>query len=196
MADIKSAREIARQKIENLGEPTEDDRLRWKYVPEGEKLAVECLRKKVDIKKKLSGFEGKAAGYVKKGMEGVLLANLNLPRNETTIKKNEVIINCLRCIKQDKAEVEALIDAIGRLFEHYSGQGEQQRQQVYENLKAEYGQKLQQAVENQLGTAYGMEIEVGSLPQFQQEWQQKLAQLDAQYIKLLDEFRQQIKAID
>jgi hypothetical protein len=196
MADIRSAREIARQKISNLGEPTEDDRLRWKYIPEGEKLAVECLKRKVDINKILSGFEEKAGKYVKKGMEGVLLANINLPRNETKNKNNEIIIDCLRCIKKEKTALESLIDSLRQLFEHYSGQGEQQRKQAYESLKAEYGQKLRQAVKNQLGAAYDMEIEVENLPQFQQEWQQKLAQLDAQYIKILDEYKQQLKTID
>ena len=34
MADIKSAREIAMEKIEKLGEATEEERLKWKYVPD------------------------------------------------------------------------------------------------------------------------------------------------------------------
>jgi len=33
MSDIKSAREIAMEKVEELGEVTEEERLRWKYVP-------------------------------------------------------------------------------------------------------------------------------------------------------------------
>ena len=34
MGDIKSAREIAMEKIEKLGEPTEEERLQWRYIPE------------------------------------------------------------------------------------------------------------------------------------------------------------------
>ncbi len=33
--EIKSAREIAMEKVEKLGEVTEEERLKWKYVPEG-----------------------------------------------------------------------------------------------------------------------------------------------------------------
>ena len=39
MSDIKSAHEIAMEKVEKLGEVTDEERLKWKYVPEGEKLA-------------------------------------------------------------------------------------------------------------------------------------------------------------
>ncbi len=43
MGDIKSAREIAMEKIDKLGEPTEQERMEWKYLPEGEKLAARYL---------------------------------------------------------------------------------------------------------------------------------------------------------
>ena len=44
MTDIKSAHEIAMEKVAKLGEATEEERLRWKYVPEGEKLAASYLK--------------------------------------------------------------------------------------------------------------------------------------------------------
>ncbi len=196
MADIKSAREIARQKIDSIGEPTEDDRLRWKYIPEGKTLAVECLKKKVDIKKSLSGYEKKAAGYVKKGMESVLLANINLPQSEMVKNKNGLIIDYIRHIKNDREAVEEILSGLGQIFEHYNEQGEQQRKQVYDNLKIEYAQKLRQAVEKQLGTADGVDMDVEKLPQFQEEWRQAQAQLDSQYINLMDECKKQLKSID
>ncbi len=33
MGEIKSAAEIAREKLEKIGEPTEAERLKWKYGP-------------------------------------------------------------------------------------------------------------------------------------------------------------------
>jgi hypothetical protein len=44
MDDIKSAREIAMEKVEKLSEATDEERLEWKYVPEGEKLAAKYLK--------------------------------------------------------------------------------------------------------------------------------------------------------
>jgi len=44
MDEIKSAREIATEKVDKLGEVTDEERLRWKYTPEGEKLAARYLK--------------------------------------------------------------------------------------------------------------------------------------------------------
>ena len=38
--EIKSAREIAMEKIAEIGEASQEERLKWRYVPEGEKLAA------------------------------------------------------------------------------------------------------------------------------------------------------------
>ena len=51
MGDIKSAREIAMEKIDAMGEPTETERLEWKYLPEGEKLAARYLRGDVQLRR-------------------------------------------------------------------------------------------------------------------------------------------------
>lgn len=51
-------------------------------------------------------------------------------------------------------------------------------------------------MEQQIGSAEGLEISVESLPQFQEEWQRTLAQLDSQYIGLLDEYKQGLKSIN
>ncbi|MFC1930749.1 hypothetical protein ACFLXJ_00875 [Chloroflexota bacterium] len=47
--EIKSALEIALEKIEELGELTEEERLQWKYVPEGEKLAARYLKQNLNL---------------------------------------------------------------------------------------------------------------------------------------------------
>ena len=49
MDDIKSAREIALEKVEKLGEVTDEERLRWKYVPEGEKMAAKYLKQNLNL---------------------------------------------------------------------------------------------------------------------------------------------------
>ena len=47
--EIKSALEIAMEKIEKLGEVTEEERLKWKYTPVGEKLAAKYLKQDSNI---------------------------------------------------------------------------------------------------------------------------------------------------
>jgi hypothetical protein len=195
MAEIKSAREIAQEKTAGLGEATEEERLRWKYVPEGEKLAVKYLNEALDLDAGLSRFGEKARKYVMKGAEAVLLVNIGLPKNDLATSKNKKAMDALMNFKNDKASLMKVYDNIRHVFNHYNEQGEQQRKQAYESLKAEFSSRLQQAVEQQMGTVGELEISVENLPQFQDEWQRTLAQLDSQYIELLDGYKQELKNI-
>ena len=193
--DIKSAREIAREKIAALGEVTEEERLRWKYVPEGEMLANKYLNKGCDLTEEIERYDKKAKEYLKEGVESVLLAGIGLPQNEQSESKNKRAMDGLKDIKIDKAAVEEVLNNIRNIFDHYTGQGKQQREQTYESLKAEFKVKLQQAVEQQLGSVAGLEINVENLPQFKEEWRQASAQMDMQYISLLEEYKKELKAI-
>ncbi len=195
MADIKSAREIARGKTVGFGEATEEERLRWQYIPEGERLAVQYLNGDIDLEAKLSRYQKKAKKYVSKGAETVLLVNISLPKNDIAKSKNKKAMDALMKFKINKASLVKIYDNIRHIFNHYNEQGEQQRKQAYESLKAEFRSKIHRAVEQQMGSVGELEINVDNLPQFQDEWQRTLAQLDSQYIQLLDEYKQELKSI-
>jgi hypothetical protein len=193
--EIKSAREIAQEKIARLGQVTEEESLRWRYVPEGEMLAAKYLNKGQDITGQLSRYQGMARQYVLKGAGEVLLSNIGLPRNDAAKNKNEKAIDTLIEFKKDKTSALNVIKQMRTVFSHYQEQGEQQRKQAYENLKIQFKARLEQAIEQQMGSTSGLDISVDSLPQFREEWQRMLAQLDTQYINHLDEYKHQLRAI-
>ena len=193
--EIKSAREIAREKIDGLGEVTEEERLRWKYIPEGETLANRYLNKGCNLTEEIKKHDEKAGVYIKEGVESVLLASIGLPQNEQSESRNKRAMDGLKIIKVDKAAVEDVLDNIRNIFDHYTGQGKQQREQTYESLKAEFKNKLDQAIEQQLGAVAGLEGNVESLPQFQEEWRRTLVMLDSEYTNILDGYKQELKAI-
>jgi len=195
MDDIKSAHEIAMEKVEKLGEATEEERLRWKYVPEGEKLAAGYLRQDCELSVELGKYEKNIARYVGEGATDVLIRNINLPKNDITKKNNRRAMDGIKDLKSDKIAVENVYSKIRRIFDHYLEQGEQQRKQAYEGLKSEFEAKIQQAIQQQLGSVAGIKVDVEKQPQFQEEWHKLQAQLDAQYLKLLDEYKQELLAI-
>jgi hypothetical protein len=195
MGDIKSAREIAQEKIEKIGEATEEERLKWKYVPEGEKLAAKYLKQNLNLTAELGKYEEKVAGYIKGGASEILLRNINLPQNDLARKNNKKAMEGLKSLKKDKVAAENIYSKIRNLFSHYTEQGEQQRRQAYEQLKAEFSAKVQQAMQQQMGSAAGIKIDIESQPQFQEEWRKLLVQLDSQYISLLNEYKQELAAI-
>jgi len=195
MSDIKSAREIAMEKVEKLGEVTEEERLRWKYVPEGEKLAARYLKQNLNLATELGKHDDKVVSYIKEGASEILISNINLPQNDSIRKNNKKAMDGLKALKNDKIGVENIFSRIRNIFTHYAEQGEQQRKQAYEQLKAEFSAKVQQAMQQQLGTTAGLNIDIERQPQFQEEWRKLLVQLDSQYINLLNEYKQELSAI-
>jgi len=195
MSDIKSAREIAMEKVEELGEVTEEERLRWKYVPEGEKLAARYLKQNLNLATELGKYDEKVAIYIKEGAGEILIRNINLPQNDAIRKNNKKAMDGLKVLKTDKIGVENTFSKMRNIFTHYVEQGEQQRKQAYEQLKAEFSAKVQQAMQQQLGTTAGLNIDIERQPQFQEEWRKLLVQLDSQYINLLNEYKQELSAI-
>jgi len=196
MGDIKSAREIAMEKIEKLGEVTDEERLKWKYVPEGEKLAARYIKIGCNLVDELSRYEENVKRYIIKGAGEILIRNINLPGSDLAKRNNKRAMEGLKVIKSNKVDVENVYSKMRRLFNHYMEQGEQQRKQAYESLKIEFEAKIQQAVQQQLGSMVRIRVDVEKQPQFQEEWRKIQAQLDSQYLKLLDEYKQALLTID
>jgi hypothetical protein len=197
MADIKNARDIAQEKIAGVGAATEADKLRWKYTPEGEKLAATYLKDGHDLAAELTRAPEQALPYLKKGLETILLANINLPKDEATQTKNRRAMDGILMLKKDRADALKIINQIKQIFGHYNDQGKKQREATREALKDRYSAKLKQALEKQLGPNSGQELDISveSLPQFQEEWRRTAVQMDGQYLNLLDEYKRELQAI-
>jgi hypothetical protein len=196
MGDIKSAREIAMEKIARIGEPTEEERLEWKYIPEGEKLAAKYLKQDADLQTELGKTDKKAARYVTRGISNVLIKNINLPRDDASKRTNKLALEGIKLVKTDKARTEAVLNQMRHIFSHYSEQGEKQIKQAYSSLKSDFQAKVEQAVQQQGGNMAGMRIDIEKQPQFQEEWRKIKGQFEGQYLKVLEELKVQLAEIN
>ena len=195
MSDIKSAADIAREKVAGLEKATDEERLKWKYVPEGEKLAARYLKQNMNLLAELANYEEKVRRYIKDGASEILVRNINLPKSDLARKNNKRAMEGLKTLKKDKVGVENIFSKMRHIFNHYIEQGEQQRKQAYEQLKVEFEAKVRQAIQQQLGAVVGIKINVERQPQFQEEWHKLLAHLDSQYLMLLNQYKQELSAI-
>ena len=195
MGDIKSALDIAMEKIEKLDKATDEERLKWKYVPEGEKLAVRYLKQGCNLVVEMSQYEENVRRYIVEGAADILTRNINLPKDDLARKNNRRAMDGLKNLKSDKVGVENVFSKIRYIFNHYIEQGEQQRKQAYERLKTEVEARVQEALQQQLVSFVAADIDVERQPQFQEEWRKIQAQLDSQYLKHLDEYKQELSGI-
>ena len=136
MGDIKSALEIAMEKVSQMEDPTEEEKLQWKYVPEGEKLAGRYIKEKVNLLAELNNYDENIRKFIVDGATGILARNISLPINDHIKQTNKKVMDGLKIIKSDKVAVENVFSKIRYIFNHYAEQGKQQKDQAYESLKA------------------------------------------------------------
>lgn len=197
MSDIKSAWEVAQEKLARIEAPTPEERLSWKYVPEGERLAATFLKKDISLEAELNHYEDKdARSYVARGMADVLIKNIDLPRSDAVKKTNKRVMDALKNIRKDKVATENVFSKMRRVFSHYVGPGEEQRKEAYEHLKLYFTQRFQRALAQQMGAGANMRVDVERQPEFQAEWRRASSQLEHQYQQLLDEYKIELAEIE
>lgn len=195
MDEMKSAFERAMERAESLGKASEEDLRRWKYLPEGEKLAAKYLINECDLVVEIGRYDDDARQLVSEGAQGILVKNIDLPRNELAKKANKKAMEAIKELKHDKVSLENVYTKLRRILNHYEQEGEQQRGQAYEAVKRDVEAKMRQALQQQSGASAPVRIDVESQSQFQQELRRALAQLESQYLTLLGEYRQEILGI-
>jgi len=196
MDEMKSAFERAMERAEGLGKASEEDLSKWKYAPEGEKLAARYLRDGCDLSAELDKLDAKVRQHVVASAQEVFIRNVDLPRNDIAKKRNKQVMEAIKELKRDKVGIENVYTKMRRIFSHYEKEGEQQRRQTYESVKRDFEGKLMQAMQQQQpGAPPQGRVNVESHPQFQQEWRRVLAQLDSQYLRMLDEYKKEILSI-
>jgi len=192
---IKSAREIAAEKVAGLGEATEEERLEWKYIPEGEKLATRYLTESTNLAPELDKYDQGVRKYVARGVTNVLVRSISLPDSDLAKRNNKRAMDGLKLVKSNQIALENTYSQMRRIFDHYLGQGAEQRQQAYQAFKAEFEAQVQQALQQQLGAMGRLRVDVEKQPQFQTEWRRRQNQMDAQYLRFLDELKQELAAV-
>ena len=194
MGDIKSAFEIAMEKISKIEDATPEERFKWKFFPRGEQLGTKYLKEDINLLSELNKFKDNERKYVAQGVVEVLARSIDLPRNDAAKKINRKAMDGIKLVKKDKSGVENIYSKFRYVFNHYTEQGEQQRRQAYEQVKVQFTAKLQQAMQQQYGNNVRVNpnVNLETQPQFQEEWRHVLAQLEQQYINHLNEYRKEL----
>lgn len=189
--NIKSAFEKAKEKIDKLPTPTKEERLAWKGVPEGNRLAAKFLRGEGNLATALQKSDPDVRPYVLKGMMEVLVANIQLPKNEAARSTLNKALDGVRVLFPKKANVQDIAGKIQYVCEQHRTFGNQQRQQIYEQFKQQFQAQIQEALRRQ-GVNREVPANFESTPEFQQQWMRVKGQMDQQYEEHIEGFRQQL----
>jgi hypothetical protein len=196
MADIKSAYEIAMEKINKIESATEDEKLQWKFVPKGELLAGKYMKDDVNLTEELAKFNDIEKKFVIKGITSILVRNIDLPKNDAVKKSNQKAMTGLALIKKDKKGLDNVSSKLKYIFNHYAEQGEAQKKEAFEQVKQQFAMKLQQAMQQQGQTARISPADIERHPAFQEEWRKMIIRLDEQYLQHINEYKHELLALN
>ncbi len=195
MDRIPSALERALERVEKLGKASAEDLQRSKFKEEGQKLAAQYLNGEANLRTELAGYdEGAERSGLVEGIEEVLIRNLELPTTDAAKDRNRLAMDGLKLTKKDPGAVENIFSKMRQIFNHYTGQGEMQRKEAYENLKRDMQMRLSQMARQQGMPPIDMQ-HMENHPQFQMEWRKAKAQLESQYDLYMKEYREQLTSL-
>ena len=195
MDRIPSALERALERVEKLGRASAEDLQRSKFKEEGQKLAAQYLNGEASLRTELAGYdEGAERSGLVEGIEEVLIRNLELPTTDAAKDRNRLAMDGLKLTKKDPGAVENIFSKMRQIFNHYTGQGEMQRKEAYENLKRDMQMRLSQMARQQGMPPIDMQ-HMENHPQFQMEWRKAKAQLESQYDLYMKEYREQLTSL-
>ncbi len=193
MDRIKSAFEKAMERAEQFDEPGEEQRLEWKLLPEGQRLAGSFIKGQGSPFSTIEKAPPEHRSYLVKGMAKILVSNLQLPKTEGAQHTNTRVIEGLERLLADKPPIKELLQRVRYVSDQYRQFGLPQREQAYQQIKVQMEQQVTEAMSRQMGpTAGPLPVNVETIPEFQQQWLAVSAQMDQQYEQHLEEYRKQL----
>ncbi len=189
MSNMKSAYERAMEKIQKLGDATDEEKLSWKWIPEGKRLAAEFVKNNINLKNELKKYEDKPRRYVTKGIQEVLAANILLPKTETAIRNVDKALEGLKQVHGSK--MDKLAERVKYVATQYIQYATQQQKQAYEQLK----EQVEGMMRQQGGVPKGAQVNVEAMPEFQREWMRIVAEIEKPFEEHLETFKKEILAL-
>ena len=194
MDKIKSALEKALERAEELSPPTDQERLEWKWLPEGKRLAGLFIESKAEFPNELYKFDQSAQMYLVKGIVGVLVEMLRIPENPLILKTNERALDGLsKLIGDPFMEIAERTRYVWTQYlQFYPSQIDAASQQ----LKLEVQGQLEQAVRQKTGTQGPINLgPIEAQPEFQAQLMKLATQMKEPYETHLRDFRIEIRGL-
>jgi hypothetical protein len=191
---IKSALEKALERAEELSPPTNEERLEWKWLPEGKRLAGLFIESKAELPNELHNFDQSAHRYLVKGIVEVLVEMLRLPENPLILKTNERALDGLSKLIGDI--FANMAERTRYVWNQYLQFYPSQIDAASQHLKLEVQSQLEEAVRQKTGTQGPINLgPIEAQPEFQAQLMKLGAQMKEPYENHLRDFRIEIRGL-
>ncbi|MCL7486868.1 MAG: hypothetical protein M8357_01665 [Desulfobulbaceae bacterium] len=190
MAEIKSTMDLVMERAARIGSASSEELRLEEARKKGIEVAVAYLDG--DLEDPLAAITNQESSVqvgVLQGMTETILRNIFLPRDEIQQERALKAVNGIMKIEGGSGEIASICKELTNILRGYMQHREQLRGQLEEQVMAQYENLLAQQPEMQ---RQGIRIDPTRQPRFQEEWNRVEAELNSQYTKALDQFKQQI----
>jgi len=191
MAEIRSTLEIALEKADRLGKAKKEELEQERWQEEGKRIAARFLHDELkNLREKIGEIP---PGSMKQAIDGatdVLVRNIVLPRDPSQWDTIKRAINGIIEIKG--SPITQVTDRIMEILRMYEQTANQYKQQLKMQFQAKIS-GLKEALAQQYGEHVASNLDVESIPEFQQEWSKYRGEIESQFNQQLDQMKDYIR---
>ena len=189
MAEIKSTMEKVLERLARMDAASSPpaELAAEETVKQGMRLAADYLRDNtVPLAQTIGEQEPAEQQLMRKGAVQVLLRNIILPRDDDSQAADMAMVGVIDLASGAQDLVQTLAEMRQQVLEQYKNHKKDLRQQLEEAIR----QQMEQAVAEQTGqSGLGMRMDPVHHPKFMEEWQRIIGELNNQYGKALDQYK-------
>ncbi len=191
MAEIRSTLEMVLERAARLEAEAGDSLSKEEKSQEGMRLAAQYMRgEEVDFAAILSTPEEERTLLVQ-GALTTLLRNITLPRDEDDQAVADLAMQGMLQVGQDP-QLQAVLEEMKKILSQFLQHKEQLRNQIEEQF-AQQMNKLEQSMGQQSGVK--VKLEPSQHPQFAEEWQKVMVQLNEKYGNALNQHKTYVQQL-
>ncbi len=191
MAEIRSTLEMVLERAARLEAEAGDSLSKDEKKQEGMRLAAQYMRgEEVDFDTLLTRPEEERTLLVE-GALTALLRNITLPRDEDDQAGADQAMQGMLHLGQDP-QLQAVLAEMKKILSQYLQHKEQLHGQLEEQFAQQMGQ-LEKSVGQQTGVQ--VKLEPSQHPQFAEEWQKVMVQLNEQYGQALHQHKSYVQQL-
>lgn len=193
MDRIKSAYEMAMERLQQRKEVPPEEIEKMDHITAGKALAAKYLNEKgLDFLSEMNKYPGKIKGYMAEGAQETFLSNIQLPVDRATLETTKKALEGITLLKENKDALREVSGQIEHLFNYYEKTVEQAFGQFKEMFSARMAASMK-SLEKKVGAR--IKVDPEKQPGFREEWMRTVNNLNAQYNQILDEQKEKLKKV-
>ncbi len=192
MAEIKSTMDLVMERAARMAADSPDVDEQEEVRRRGMKMAAEFLDNKLD--NLMTALQELPAGEqmaVRSGMVKVLLRNILLPRDDGARERGDKAVRGILDLGGNAGDLAGICAEMQHILGQYNQHREQLKQQLEEQVKAQYEQLLAQEAAGM--QADGLSPELALQAKVKEEWARLEGELNDQYNQALEQHKTTLK---